>query len=118
MVTDTYFFLGKQRKLRDSVARVLPLWSSKDLPLKSYLHGMYAFGLVETNFYEKAEKEARKVCGLRICYNVEIFIHSTLRYYGRAFNVNRKTVGRRMHLPMSSKWKDALTKAFPICPVR
>lgn len=61
MVTDTYFFLGKQSKLRDSVARVLPLWSSKDLPLKSYLHGMYAFGLVETNFYTKAESEALKV---------------------------------------------------------
>lgn len=61
MVTDTYFFLGKQRKLRDSVARVLPLWSSRDLPLKSYLHGMYAFGLVETNFYAKAESEALKV---------------------------------------------------------
>ncbi len=61
MVTDTYFFLGKQRKLRDSVARVLPLWSSRDLPLKSYLHGMYAFGLVETNFYAKAETEALKV---------------------------------------------------------
>ncbi|XP_037033076.1 tetratricopeptide repeat protein 38-like isoform X2 [Bradysia coprophila] len=60
MVTDTYFFLGKQRKLRDSVARVMPLWSSADLPLKSYLHGMYAFGLVETNFYAKAESEARK----------------------------------------------------------
>lgn len=61
MVTDTYFFLGQQRKLRDSVARVLPLWSSRDLPLKSYLHGMYAFGLVETNFYAKAESEALKV---------------------------------------------------------
>ncbi|KAJ6647271.1 Tetratricopeptide repeat protein 38 [Pseudolycoriella hygida] len=60
MVTDTYFFLGKQRQLRDSVARVLPLWSSKDIPLKSYLHGMYAFGLVETNFYSKAENEALK----------------------------------------------------------
>lgn len=61
MVADTYFFLGKQRKLRDSVARVMPFWSSRDLPLKSYLHGMYAFGLVETNFYAKAEIEARKV---------------------------------------------------------
>lgn len=61
MVTDTYFFLGRQRQLRDSVARVLPFWTSRSLPLKSYLHGMYAFGLVETNFYEKAESEAFKV---------------------------------------------------------
>lgn len=79
MVTDTYFFLGKQRKLRDSVARVLPLWS-KDLPLKSYLHGMYAFGLVETNFYAKAESEAHKVqllydVGLSVCFFKIIFLN-------------------------------------------
>lgn len=61
MVTDTYFFLGKQKQLRDSVGRVLPYWTARALPLKSYLHGMYAFGLVETNFYSKAESEALKV---------------------------------------------------------
>ena len=26
-----------------------------------YLFGMYAFGLEETNFYQEAEKQARKV---------------------------------------------------------
>jgi tetratricopeptide (TPR) repeat protein len=57
MVHDTYFFLGWQTQMRDSVARVLPEWK-KDLPLQNYLYGMYAFGLVETNYYDEAEKNA------------------------------------------------------------
>ena len=58
---DTYFHLGNQHMLRDSVARVLPIWesSSADRPLKSYLYGMHAFGLGETNLIERAEKQAR-----------------------------------------------------------
>ena len=60
MAFDTYFFLGRQIEMRDSLARVMPFWTSRALPLKSYLHGMYAFGLEETNFHEKAEIEAKK----------------------------------------------------------
>lgn len=60
MANDTYFYLGRQIELRDSVARVMPFWTSRAIPLKSHLHGMYAFGLEETNFYEKAEIEAKK----------------------------------------------------------
>jgi tetratricopeptide (TPR) repeat protein len=58
---DTYVHLGNQTMLRDSVARVLPIWesSSPHRPLKSYLHGMYAFGLDETNMVIQAEKQAR-----------------------------------------------------------
>jgi len=57
---DAYFYTGDREMLRDSIARVLPIWdSSTDRPLKSYLHGMYAFGLGETNMIERAEKEAR-----------------------------------------------------------
>lgn len=58
---DTYFHLGNQEMLRDSVARVLPIWQStpSPRPLQSYLHGMYAFGLVETNLIERGEKQAR-----------------------------------------------------------
>lgn len=74
LVADTYFFLGKQKQLRDSVARVLPFWSSRAAPLKSYLHGMYAFGLVETNFYAKAETEAFKV-------NVCVFRTNIYKYF-------------------------------------
>ncbi|CAF1052469.1 unnamed protein product [Rotaria sordida] len=58
---DTYVHLGNQNMLRDSVARVLPIWesSSPHRPLKSYLYGMYAFGLGETNMALRAEKQAR-----------------------------------------------------------
>ena len=58
---DTYFHLGNQNMLRDSVAQVLPIWefSSPHRPLKSYLYGMHAFGLGETNMIPRAEKQAR-----------------------------------------------------------
>ncbi|CAF2621773.1 unnamed protein product [Rotaria sp. Silwood2] len=58
---DAYFHLGNQNMLRDSVARVLPIWesSSPHRPLKSHLYGMYAFGLGETNMVLQAEKQAR-----------------------------------------------------------
>jgi tetratricopeptide (TPR) repeat protein len=59
-VSDTYFYIGNRDMLRDSIARILPIWeTSSDRPLKSYLYGMYAFGLGETNMIERAEKEAR-----------------------------------------------------------
>lgn len=59
-VSDTYFYVGDREMLRDSIARILPIWeTSTDRPLKSYLYGMYAFGLGETNMIERAEKEAR-----------------------------------------------------------
>ena len=60
MANETYFYLGKQMELRDSVVRVMPFWTSRAIPLKSYLHGMYAFGLEETHFYARAEEEAKK----------------------------------------------------------
>ncbi|KAK2158222.1 hypothetical protein LSH36_174g01076 [Paralvinella palmiformis] len=56
---DSYFYLGYQVQMRDSVARVMPQWKA-DMPLYSYLYGMHAFGLCETNFYDEAEKLARK----------------------------------------------------------
>jgi hypothetical protein len=59
-VSDTYFYVGDRDMLRDSVARILPIWeTSSDRPLKPYLYGIYAFGLGETNMIERAEKEAR-----------------------------------------------------------
>ncbi len=61
LALDIYFHLGNQNMLRDSVARVLPIWESSlpHRPLKSYLHGMYAFGLGETNMVLRAEQQAR-----------------------------------------------------------
>ncbi len=59
-VSDTYFYNGNRDMLRDSIARILPIWeTSADRPLKSYLYGMYAFGLGETNMIERAKKEAQ-----------------------------------------------------------
>ncbi|XP_033004143.1 tetratricopeptide repeat protein 38 isoform X1 [Lacerta agilis] len=54
---DTYFYLGHQTQMRDSIARVYPYWTT-DIPLSSYLKGMYSFGLMETNFFDRAEKLA------------------------------------------------------------
>ncbi|XP_052762658.1 tetratricopeptide repeat protein 38-like [Mya arenaria] len=56
---DTYFYLGFSRPMRDSLGRVFPQWK-EDKPLYGYLHGMYSFGLEETNLYEQAEKIASK----------------------------------------------------------
>lgn len=63
MAHDSYFYLGYQAQMRDSIARVLPHWNEKK-PLYSYLQGMYAFGLVETGFYSEAEKHALKALQL------------------------------------------------------
>ncbi|KFM77842.1 Tetratricopeptide repeat protein 38, partial [Stegodyphus mimosarum] len=63
MAHDTYFYLGYQREMKDSVEKVLPHWSS-DIPLYGHLFGMYAFGLVEIESYKKAESNAKK--GLEI----------------------------------------------------
>lgn len=60
---DTYFYLGYQRQMRDSVARVLPHWKPS-MPLYSYLHGMLAFGLCETNLYDQARKAGEEALRL------------------------------------------------------
>uniref|UniRef100_A0A7N6BH81 Tetratricopeptide repeat protein 38 n=1 Tax=Anabas testudineus TaxID=64144 RepID=A0A7N6BH81_ANATE len=54
---DAYFYMGAQVQMRDSVARVLPHWKPHT-PLSSYLKGLYSFGLMETRFYDQAEKVA------------------------------------------------------------
>ena len=35
-VHDAYFYLGKQSQIRDSIARVLPVWQQSSLPLKRF----------------------------------------------------------------------------------
>lgn len=60
---DAYFYLGLQRQMRDSVLRVLPRWK-ETTPLYGYLHGMVAFGYVETNFHDKARSSAEKALSL------------------------------------------------------
>ncbi|KAG2460244.1 TTC38 protein, partial [Polypterus senegalus] len=72
-VHDTYFYLGYQPQMRDSVARVLPFWGSH-VPLSGFVKGMYSFGLVETNFYDQAEKVAKE--GLSVNPNDAWAVHS------------------------------------------
>lgn len=54
----THFYSGNGRQMRDSLARILPLWS-KDHPDYGFLLGMYAFGLEESGEFAKAEDFGR-----------------------------------------------------------
>ncbi|XP_066866536.1 tetratricopeptide repeat protein 38 isoform X2 [Kogia breviceps] len=65
---DAYFYLGYQEQMRDSVARIYPFWTP-DIPLSSYVKGMYSFGLMETNFYDRAEKLAKEGSDMLACHN-------------------------------------------------
>lgn len=56
---DAYFYLGYQAQMRDSIARVIPFWKASQ-PLYNYLYGMWSFGLVQTNFFNEAERAAKK----------------------------------------------------------
>lgn len=58
-----HFYGGDARKLRDSVARVLPGWSEKQ-PGYGYVLGMLAFGLEESGDYAAAEEAGRKAVAL------------------------------------------------------
>uniref|UniRef100_A0A915EWJ8 Tetratricopeptide repeat protein 38 n=1 Tax=Ditylenchus dipsaci TaxID=166011 RepID=A0A915EWJ8_9BILA len=52
---DAYFFMGDSLGKRDSVERVISKWKP-EIPMYSYLHGMYAFGLEECGDYLNAMK--------------------------------------------------------------
>ena len=60
-VVDHCLLTGRHEQMRDSAARVMPLWSTSKSPLKKYVHGLYAFGLVEAGDYRKAEDVAHQV---------------------------------------------------------
>lgn len=55
----THFYSGNPRRMRDSMARILPLWSP-DHRDYGFLLGMYAFGLEENGEYVKAEDFGRR----------------------------------------------------------
>ena len=59
MAHTSYFYMGHKRELRDSIARVIPEWD-KSTPLYGYLHGMYAFGLSQTQQLDLARVNALK----------------------------------------------------------
>lgn len=52
------FYRASARSLRDRIARALPAWPP-DLPGRSVLLGMYAFGLEESGDYARAEAAGR-----------------------------------------------------------
>jgi len=55
----THFYLGDAGELRDSVARILPMWTEAT-PDYGYLLAMRAFGLEESGDYAAAEKAGRR----------------------------------------------------------
>ena len=57
------FLLGQTQMLRDRLAQVLPHWNA-DVPGYGYVLGMYAFGLEETNLYDRAEETGRRALQL------------------------------------------------------
>lgn len=57
------FYLGRSRMLRDRVAQVLPSWD-ETVPGFGYVLGMLAFGLEETNSYDRAETIGRRALAL------------------------------------------------------
>uniref|UniRef100_A0A674KE98 Tetratricopeptide repeat protein 38 n=1 Tax=Terrapene triunguis TaxID=2587831 RepID=A0A674KE98_9SAUR len=59
----TYFYMGCHTQMRDSVARVYPYWTP-DIPLSSYVKGIYSFGLMETNYFDRAEKLANEALAI------------------------------------------------------
>ncbi|MGA2495809.1 MAG: hypothetical protein ABSF67_23260 [Roseiarcus sp.] len=59
LVEDAHFFHGHSLAIRDSVARVLPVWE-RDNPLTSFVLGAYAFGLEESGELGHAEEVGRE----------------------------------------------------------
>ncbi|CAJ96961.1 Tetratricopeptide repeat protein [Cupriavidus necator] len=57
------FLLGQSSMLRDRVAQALPHWDA-GMPGYGYLLGMHAFGLEETQLYERAEESGRRALEL------------------------------------------------------
>ncbi|XP_071361101.1 tetratricopeptide repeat protein 38 isoform X2 [Trachinotus anak] len=83
---DTYFYMGAQIQMRDSVARVLPYWKPH-MPLSSYLKGQYSFGLLETRLYDQAEKVAME--GLALAPDDAWAVHSVAHVYEMKAEVDK-----------------------------
>ncbi|XP_061631255.1 tetratricopeptide repeat protein 38 isoform X4 [Phyllopteryx taeniolatus] len=83
---DSYFYMGAQTQMRDSVARVLPHWKPH-MPLSSYLKGLYSFGLLETRCYDQAEKVAME--GLALVPDDAWSVHSVAHVYEMKAEVDK-----------------------------
>lgn len=80
MSQSSYFYLGAKEELRDGIARVLPIWEkNKSLPLFNFLYGKYAFGLSQTNLFQKAQEMAR--IGLDLCKQDAWAVHACCHVY-------------------------------------
>jgi tetratricopeptide (TPR) repeat protein len=55
----TDFYLGRQRLLRDRIGQALGQWNER-LPGYGFVLGMLAFGLEETNLFDRAEEAGRR----------------------------------------------------------
>lgn len=60
---DSYIYLGQSQAIRDSVARVLPVWD-RSHPSYGFALGAYAFGLEEAGNLREAEVTANKAIGI------------------------------------------------------
>ncbi|XP_070686372.1 tetratricopeptide repeat protein 38 [Pempheris klunzingeri] len=98
---DAYFYMGAQSQLRDSVARVLPYWKPH-MPLSSYLSGLYSFGLLETRFYDQAEKVAMK--GLALTPDDAWCVHSVAHVYEMTAEVDK---GLKFMESREKEWQTA-----------
>ncbi|XP_047209705.1 tetratricopeptide repeat protein 38 [Girardinichthys multiradiatus] len=83
---DTYFYMGAQLPMRDSVARVLPHWKPH-MPLFSYLKGQYSFGLLETRYYDQALEVAME--GLALTPDDAWSVHSVAHVYEMKAEVDK-----------------------------
>ncbi|XP_054633592.1 tetratricopeptide repeat protein 38 [Dunckerocampus dactyliophorus] len=83
---DGYFYMGAQTQMRDSIARVLPHWKPH-IPLSSYLKGMYSFGLLETRFYDQAERVGME--GLALVPDDAWSVHSVAHVYEMKAEVDK-----------------------------
>ncbi|CAL1596040.1 unnamed protein product [Knipowitschia caucasica] len=83
---DAYFYMGAQTRMRDSVARVLPHWK-RHTPMSSYLNGLYSFGLLETHFYDQAEKVALQ--GLSLVPGDAWAVHAVAHVYEMKAEVDK-----------------------------
>ncbi|KAM6946264.1 tetratricopeptide repeat protein 38 [Aplochiton taeniatus] len=83
---DGFFYMGGQSQMRDSVARVLPHWKPH-MPLFSYLKGLYSFGLLETHYYDEAEKVAKE--GLAMTPDDAWCVHSVAHVHEMKAEVDK-----------------------------
>ena len=71
-----YFMTGEATNLRDSAARVMPVWEECD-PHYGHVLGIYAFGLQETGDYRGGEAAAKKASEINPddVYSIHSLIH-------------------------------------------